>query len=193
MILTQRVNVVFKNKESNDLFSVQKTLILAWPKDISKHVLVWICSYLDKKDVQQISAHHPMLTGLCSRSVKDHGGVQENSSHRYTLQFVPDQSKTQKMCDEVVSMGWYSLLYVPNHFMNQEMYNKAAWVGPHWYCFLQMSIRPKRCATKQYTWSHTHCNLSLIALNYKKCLSKQWKKTLTPWSMSLIGFWWKSR
>ena len=43
--------------------------------------------------------------------------VEENS---YTIQFLPDQNKTQEMCDDAVRRRPLLLLYVPDQFVTQE-------------------------------------------------------------------------
>ena len=44
--------------------------------------------------------------------------------------YVPDQYKTQEMCNEVVEKSPYALSYVPDHFVTQEMCNEAVEKSP---------------------------------------------------------------
>ena len=43
---------------------------------------------------------------------------------------IPDDLKTQEMCNEAVQMEPCSLVYVPDHFKTQEMCNTAVCMEP---------------------------------------------------------------
>ena len=73
----------------------------------------------------------------------------------YTLRYVLDHLKTQEVCDEAVCREQHALRYVSDNLKTQEMCNKATcYKAAAFFLFLTI-LKHKKCAMRQCAWIHT--------------------------------------
>ena len=58
-------------------------------------------------------------------------GVQGVDERPYSLALIPDEMKTQKLCEKSVEDDPNSLAYVPDHFKTKQMCNEAVEEDPY--------------------------------------------------------------
>ena len=73
------------------------------------------------------------------------------------LKFVPDRLTTQKICDDAVRRGPYTLYYVPYHFITQKMCNGAMCDNPAVFFLI-----PNRFKTQEMCNKTVHRNPWLL-------------------------------
>ena len=92
----------------------------------------------------------------------------------YPLRFVPDQYKTQQMCDRTILENGVILKSVPDCYKNQDVCYKAVDNYPHALeLFPECFMTQKICDKAVNTYPSTIVNLFLNAIRLKKCVIKQ--------------------
>ena len=67
---------------------------------------------------------------------------------------IPDNLKTQEMCNEAMREGPYNLQHVPDHFKTEEICNEAVDIEPLLLAYVPDRFKHGGCVTKQFSQNH---------------------------------------
>ena len=101
--------------------------------------------------------------------------------------YVPDQYKTQEMCNEAVHMKPYSLEFVPDHLKTQEMCNEAVRIKPYTLKYISDPFKTQEMCIKAVEigqWALEHVPMNLIT--QKMCDAAVSKD---PYSLQYVSDW----
>ena len=105
----------------------------------------------------------------------------------YSLVFVSDHFKRQKMCAETVCKNPYWLKLAPDHYKTYKMCNKAIHITMAAFILSLTASRPKKCAIQQLKNTRGSCTIFRITSKLKWCLMMYYVKTLTLCNMFPIN------